>query len=279
MDRQFFRRLGRRLKWRLAPALGARTLPGVEGRVHRADAMLYDESEASIANYVRAARSAMANIEGALDSVDRTFEDVTSCLDFGCGHGRVLRFLQQRIPPSQITACDVDEGGVRFCAAEFGVRPLVSNWDLRKVRLGRYDLIWSGSVFTHLDGDDGDLLLERLAQSLEPGGLLVFSIHGRFCIDGLDQLYNGLYAEVADEIRREVAENGYSFRVYEDPRFGRFPAKYGMTWHDLDYLESRVTTLSGGRLRRVYWQPQGWDHHHDVVGFERMAEFGDPGPA
>ena len=276
MNDQYWRRIARRLRNRLLPTLGARTLPGIEGRVHRADAMLYDTSEESIVNYVRAAQSAMENLEAALEAGGRRFEDIESCLDFGCGHGRVLRLLQQRIPARRITACDVDEGGVRFCAAEFGVRPLVSNWDIDRIRLGSYDFIWSGSVLTHLDGDDGDRLLKRLGESLQPGGLLVFSLHGEYCREGLDQLYGGLYSDEAETIRREVAEQGYSFRVYRDEVFGRFPSKYGMTWHDLGYVDRRADELSGGTLERVYWRPRGWDHHHDVVGY-RKRDGASPG--
>lgn len=234
--------------------------------------MLYDDSEERIANYVQAAQSAMENLEAALATVDRTFEDVRSCLDFGCGYGRVLRLLQQKISPRRITACDVDAAGVRFCAAEFGVKPLVSSWKIREIQLGDYDLVWSGSVLTHLDGDDGDALLKLLAKSLVPGGVLVFSIHGQYCRDGLAHLYGGLYAGEAEAIRGEVAEQGYSFRVYEGDIFGQFPSKYGMTWHDAGQLEERAATLSAGRLRRVYWQPQGWDHHHDVMAFVKTEE-------
>lgn len=271
MQKPTWRRLGRRILKRLTPPprlpKRLRSLPGIVGRVHPRDAMLYDDSEESIANYVRAAASALHNIEAALAGVERHFDDVRSCLDFGCGHGRVLRLLQQKIPPQKITACDVDAEGVKFCAEEFGVKPLVSSWNVREIRLGEYDLVWSGSVLTHLDGDDGDALLELLATSLVPGGVLVFSVHGQYCRDGLAQLYGGLYADEAEAIRREVAEQGFSFREYQGETFGRFPSKYGMTWHDIDHVERRASALSGGRLRRIYWQPQGWDDHHDVMAF------------
>jgi SAM-dependent methyltransferase len=279
MQESSWRRLGRRF-FSLAPVRSfrrlmppwSRHLPGIVGKVHPKDAMLYDDSEESIGNYVRAANSAIENLEVALAGVDRTLGDVESCLDFGCGHGRVLRFLQQKISPQKITACDVDADGVRFCAAEFGVNPLVSSWHAPQIRLGKYDLVWSGSVLTHLDGEDGDALLERLAESLMPGGVLVFSIHGQFCRDGLTQLYGGLYAEEAEVIRQEVAEQGYSFREYQGDTFGRFPVKYGMTWHDGDHLTERVINLSGGCLRRILWRTQGWDHHHDVMAFVRGEE-------
>lgn len=233
------------------------------GRVHYHDAMLADDSAQSIEDYLRAARSAIDNLDAALQSAGRSFDDVASCLDFGCGHGRVLRLLQQRIPARRITVCDVDEEGVYFCAAEFGARPLVSRGPIASLRLGRYDLVWSGSVFTHLDRDDGEALLEKLGASLLPGGVLVFTFHGEQSLGhGVDNLYDRIYASDAEAIRREVASDGFAFRPYE-----RTP-DYGMSWHTREYLEAQARRLFGDRLVPVLWRPAGWDNHHDVIAFQ-----------
>ena len=247
-----------------------RTLPGIAGRVHAGDSMLYDESEDSVTAYVRAAESAIENLTLALESAGKSFEDIEACLDFGCGYGRVLRYLQNKIPAPKITACDVIEEGVRFCAEEFGARPLVSSWDVRELRLGMYDLVWSGSVFTHLDEESCETLFSKLGQSLMPGGgLLVFSIHGQRSLDALDEFYGKLYAEEAEQICDEVAEDGISFRAYEGEVFGRFPVPYGMTWHSPDYFEGLAEKHFGERLKLLLWEAHGWDLHHDVLVFER----------
>ena len=233
--------------------------------------MLFDTSERAIEDYLRAGRSAVDNIEHALSEASRDFASVRSLLDFGCGHGRVLRQLRPRIPQARVTACDVDAGGVKFCAAEFGAEGIVSSWKIERIRLGSYDLIWSGSVFTHLDAYGGDRLLTKLAAALEPGGVLVFSVHGDFSLDGLEHLYGAIYAEEAEEIRRQVAEEGIAFRPY-DASFGSFAGTYGMTWHDRVYLEERARVLSGGELEPLAFTPHGWDHHHDVIAFRRRTE-------
>lgn len=268
MTDSLIRRLGRRALNRLAPAWGARTLPGVPGRIHRNDVMLFDTSERAVEDYLRAGRSAVENIAAGLQAAGRDFESVTSCLDFGCGHGRVLRHLAGLLAPRSITACDVDAEGVRFCASELGARPLVSSWRIEDVRLATYDLIWSGSVFTHLDVTDGDRLLSKLVAALAPGGVLVFSIHGEFSLGGLETLYGAHYAADAEAIRREVAEEGISFRQY-DASFGDFAGTYGMTWHRRDHVVARARALSNDALEEVAFFPQGWDNHHDVIVFRR----------
>ncbi|MEE8524990.1 MAG: class I SAM-dependent methyltransferase [Thermoanaerobaculia bacterium] len=259
-----------RRRWRRATAPPARSLPGVIGRVHVNDSMLYDESEQAVADYLRAGRSALDNIEKALRSSAKTFAEVETCLDFGCGYGRVLRQLQEQIPAAKITASDAVEEGVRFCAEEFGARPLVSSWNVDEIRLGIYDLIWSGSVFTHLDEASCETLFGKLGHSLMPsGGVLVFSIHGQYSLDGLATFYGKAYAEEADQICREVADAGICFRRYTDESYGRFPVPYGMTWHRPDYFERLAAERFGDRLQLTMWEAHGWDLHHDVLAFQR----------
>ena len=259
----------RLLLW-LAPTHRSRAIPGVPGRVHRHDVMLYDASEESVLNYLRAGASAVENIELALAEAGRTFSDIQSLLDFGCGHGRILRLLQQHVPPHRITGCDVDAEAVWFCSAEFGVKPLVSSWDLRKIRLKTYDLIWSGSVFTHLDEENCEILIGHLGRALRPGGIVIFSAHGQLSLDGLAWLYEGIYAGEADDIRQEVAERGFSFRHY-GAEFGEFPGPYGMTWHSRQYLIDAFDRLFDGEIELLLHRPQGWDNHHDVFAFRRRV--------
>jgi SAM-dependent methyltransferase len=258
--------------WRHRPgAETARYLPGIDGRVHVDDAMLYDESEAAIHLYLRAARSAVEVMERALAEAGRSFEDVRSCLDFGCGHGRVLRLLVQRIPPRRITACDIHPGAVRFCQAEFGVLPLVSHASIERTRLRTYDLIWVGSVLTHVQAVAGEKLLRALGAALRPGGLIVFSLHGQFVLDNLSHFYDRTFADEAEAIRQEVRERGVSFRPYGDT-FGPYgPEAYGMTFHSEAWLTATVDRLFGGAMHRLLFLPRGWDEHHDVLAFQRTG--------
>jgi SAM-dependent methyltransferase len=99
-------------------------------------------------------------------------------LDFACGHGRVLRFLKRDFPEAELTACDLDRGAVDFCAQTFNARTLYSSADPGDVSLDEYDLIWSGSLFTHLDADHFRAFLHLLVEHLSPSGTLVFTANG-----------------------------------------------------------------------------------------------------
>lgn len=258
--------------WRERTAgVAARSLPGVPGQVHCRDRMLYDESEASIELYLRAGRSALENLERCVGDCGRELSDVRACLDFGCGHGRVLRHLCRHIEPRRITACDVNAEAVRFCAREFGAVPLLSSWRPAELELGEYDLAWCGSVLTHLDRDDGEALLGKLGSSLLPGGVLVLTVHGQAVLDELERLYQGVYAAQAPSIRAEVAAQGVAFREYDPAEFGTFPVRYGMAWHAPGFLIDSVRRSCGEKLRLRSHRERGWDHHHDVLAFEHVG--------
>ncbi|MGB3682770.1 MAG: class I SAM-dependent methyltransferase, partial [Rubrobacteraceae bacterium] len=71
-----------------------------------------------------------------------------SILDYGCGHGRVLRWFQSFWPNANLTAADVTEDQIEFCARTFGANPFLIDKPFDEVELpSEYDLIWLGSIF------------------------------------------------------------------------------------------------------------------------------------
>ncbi len=68
------------------------------------------------------------------------------------GHGRVLRALKAAFPGAHLTACGHRRDGVEFCARVLGATPIVSRENPAEIELeGPYDLIWCGSLLTHMD--------------------------------------------------------------------------------------------------------------------------------
>src|SRR5262245_27701876 len=117
--------------------------------------------------------SALRCIRLAVDAVGK--REVGRILDFPCGHGRVLRNLKAAYPAASLTACDIDRDGVDFCASTFGAQGVYSDDNLDTVHLDDgFDLIWVGSLFTHLPDARWPAFLKFLADRLAPEGLLVF---------------------------------------------------------------------------------------------------------
>lgn len=85
-------------------------------------------------------------------------------LDFGCGYGRVLRVICKEFPAARVTACDVDREAAEFCARTFGAVCAYSSVEPSQVRFEeRFDLVWVGSVFTHIDTSAWEGMLRALA--------------------------------------------------------------------------------------------------------------------
>ncbi|MCG2737631.1 MAG: class I SAM-dependent methyltransferase [Candidatus Methanoperedenaceae archaeon] len=151
------------------------------GRVHPNDDMFIKED---ILHYVNVGLNALQNIEETLEIAGKRFENINNYLDMPCGYGRVLRFVQCKIPPSKITASEINEEAVMFCSSEFGVKHLLSNIDFTKIKFDdKYDLIWVGSLFTHIDSKQFSILLTVLYNILEENGILIFTTHGEYSIE------------------------------------------------------------------------------------------------
>jgi SAM-dependent methyltransferase len=219
-----------------------------------------------IASYAERARNVLRNITESLDAGGRTFEDVERWLDFGCGYGRVIRFLVERVPPERVWASDVLREGVEFCASEFGVHPLPSQPNLEAVELEPFDVVYAISVLSHLNERNSRSLLRVLGEALRPGGIVVFTTHGRRSLEN-PGLYGGEFEDRREEITRGVAEQGLAFIPYaftggED---------YGMAWHARQWIEATVAELHGDALRLIRFVPHGLDDHQDVFAFQRDA--------
>lgn len=246
------------LRRRMRRAQPPLSFAAVTGAIHPGDDMKHPD-DVDGAHYARVGRSAIDAIERALGEAGRSFADVGSCLDMPCGYGRVLRLLAQQIAPHRITACDINRQAIRFCAQEFGVTPLRSTPSLAHMRLGRHDLIWCGSLVTHLDEVRVGELLGSFADALEPGGIAIVTIHA-------EPPTTGEFAPRHAEIERALREHGHFHVPYEGALFD-----YGHAWHTPGHISRAFAAASGDGVRLVSHHPRGWDAHQDVLAYQRES--------
>lgn len=101
-------------------------------------------------------------------------------LDLACGHGRVMRWLRPHYPYARITGCDLDHDAVDFCHERFSSVPVYSSPDLRALPFkADFDLIWVGSLLTHLNEDRWRCALDCLVRWVRECGVIVLSTQGR----------------------------------------------------------------------------------------------------
>jgi len=209
------------------------------------------------AYYFSSGYSALFCVRRALDKAAK--KSPGSILDFGCGHGRVLRSLAADFPHARLTATDLDAGGVNFCAKTFGAIPLRSSTDLSRVSFDmKFDLIWVGSVFTHLRAERWLSLLELFRSGLTEEGLLVFSTHGDEVACRLQEGrygWYGLEAERASEILKGYDKSGFGYSDYRKSK------DYGVSLSTSEWVSRRIVEVG---FEPVLCQQNGWDDCQDV---------------
>ena len=256
----------RRARFVVGNVVPPRRVDGIPGRVHFNDFMFPYGSPAEIASYAERARNVIALIEETLEAAKRTFDDVGRWLDFGCGYGRVIRFLVELVPPERIVASDVIEQGAEFCHAEFGVARLPSQSELGSVRLGHFDFIYAISVITHLNERNSIAFLRLLGESLAPGGIAMFTTHGRWSVEHAG-LYGTEYEDLSEDIEAALQAHGIAYI-----RYPFTPEDYGITWHSKSFIETTIARLHGGQVIPLLFKPRGLDDHQDVFAFQRVEQ-------
>jgi SAM-dependent methyltransferase len=162
-------------------------------------------------------------------------EDVSRILDLPCGYGRVARWLRADFPRARLVVCDIDREAVDFCAKTFDAKPVYSAEKPQDIDVpGRFDLIWCGSLVTHLDRPGWIDFLRFFESILKPGGVLVFTTQGRFVADKFHRA--GKRQDLTDEqsaaLLRSYDEHGFGYTDYEDTQALdslSLPHNYGLT--------------------------------------------------
>jgi len=234
-------------------------LSKVSSRIYYNDGMYHGDG----AHYFKVGLSAIHCIDDALAQADQ--KEVRTILDLPCGSGRVMRFLRHRFPEAEITACELEAGPVEFCVRTFGAEPAFSSRNLDEVSLGKqFDLIWCGSLITHLNGRGIVALLRLFHRHLAASGIMIFTTNGDFVartIPTRDFDY-GLEHEQIQRIGIEYPQTGYGFEDYPGEQ------DYGVSLTSPEWIRARVRGVGG--LREVFFKERGWDNHQDVFGFVRM---------
>ncbi len=230
-------------------------LPGLIAELSPQDSM-FDGGDA---HYLDVGLSALKIIEAALIGAP----EPRRVLDIPCGFGRVTRMLRARYPHAQITVCDLDRAAVDFTAATFSAEGVYSSQDFRHLNLsGQFDLIWVGSLLTHLPERQTRDFLDFAVRHMAPESRLIVTTHGEYVANRLRETTYGLQEEAARGLIAQYLTQGYGYRGYDGD------ANYGISLTARVWFEN---LLAGGALRIQSFQERGWDCHQDVLVLRRAA--------
>lgn len=257
--------VGRTVRMYAGFALGARAIDGIDGRVHYNDAMLDGTDSRSVKTYASGATAFIEILDRVLAACGRDWQSIDTCLDVGCGYGRITRVLRHRFAADRIWVCDVDPGAVRFTVEEMGVNPSPVPGATGFLGEPRFDLIYLLSVLTHNPIEETRTLLSEVARALRDGGVLVFTAQGIASARDHIGRYPMPWPRLQGAILRTLATDGVYYRKY--PHYLR---NYGMAWHTRSFLVHLVKEVAP-QLELTHYGSAELDGHQDVYAFRKRA--------
>lgn len=218
--------------------------------------------------YFEVGRSAVEVIlAGMMSSYVNKVERV---LDLPCGHGRVLRHLVKMFPDAEMHACDLDADGVEYCARRYGAVAKVSKPELTEMDFGtQFDLIWVGSLFTHVSEEQTANWLKHMAKFLTPTGIVVATCHGRWS-EHVNARSPYIGADRWSKVLEGYLTKGYGYSDYVREEASQYtPGNYGISMAKPNKM---VHLLEGvGDVRIFSYTERAWADHQDVLVYGKPA--------
>jgi SAM-dependent methyltransferase len=238
------------------------------------------KSSSSLRHYIDSGIRTATPIMTAAATAGLDLRQPLSVLDFGCGVARQIVQLRRLFPQMKLSACDVDDAAVDYVRTAF---PEVAAYTNRfdpplEYSDGRFDLVYSVSIFSHLTLADQGKWLAELARVTRPGGVLCLTVMGAHAIDR----WGGLDAAGREVAHRALAERGsfyigtpkpaWKLKAEQIMRFGSnligIDKDYGDTFYSERYILENWSTPD---LEVVSWIPGIIDNLQDLVVLRRKG--------
>ena len=170
-----------------------------------------------------------------------SLEALGNVLEFGCGDGRMIRWLEYLAGDREIWGTDMHAGRIFWCKQNLGppfhfvITTTVPHLPFEDRHFG---FIYAGSVFSHID-DLADTWFAELRRILRPGGKLFITVHLKNDIALLNEKYrqSGL---------SKVLHSYPEYEEYVRTDFDMFTIRRSSesyVFYDIDYLRKSLEPM------------------------------------
>lgn len=121
------------------------------------------------------------NIYAAVKSEAIQLSEHSRILDFGCGCGRIMRWLQPLYDSSVFYGTDIDAEAISWCQDNLSnIGKFLTNEEQPSLPFSDnfFDFVYSISIFTHLPEDMQFAWLKELRRVVKNDGYLLLTVHG-----------------------------------------------------------------------------------------------------
>jgi ubiquinone/menaquinone biosynthesis C-methylase UbiE len=210
------------------------TEPGTERTLQAPPERLWLGYGPTIDHYLKSGREDVDRMRSILADSGFAFDQGSRVLEFGCAAGRMLRCLNDVADRCEIWGTDISGDHIVWCKEN--LQPpfhflITTTTPHLPFPDGYFDLIYAGSVFTHID-DLAEAWLFELARILKPGGRLYITICDNNTLRLLKEEKTALLRTL--NCYRDYFQNN-DFGMFTIGRFMR-----SLVFYDTDYLASLV---------------------------------------
>jgi SAM-dependent methyltransferase len=152
-----------------------------------------DKYGRTVEEYLASGKRDLHDMEAILSRHGVSLAGMGNILEFGCGDGRMIRWLEDLAHDREIWGSDIHAERIIWCKQHlsppfrFVATTIVPHLPFEDRYFG---FIFAGSVFTHID-DLADAWLMELRRVLRPGGKLFITVHLKNDISLLNGMYQG----------------------------------------------------------------------------------------
>jgi trans-aconitate methyltransferase len=188
-------------------------------------------------------------------------------VDLPSGSGRVTRHFKSFFPDARIIASDLYESRWSYCANTFGVegKPSAENFDDLSFD-EPIDLLFAGSLLTHLPEPIFRSFFRFLSRSLSENGVAVVTTQGRHAEWVQHNKYEYIESDRFAMAEKDVLERGFGYVDYNSHWMDTVwvnQENYGVAlarpWFTLKVLEDDYD------LRILGYIERGFDNSQDAV--------------
>jgi len=190
-----------------------------------------------------------------LSKIDKNISSFQNILDFGCGCGRTLSWLKDN-EISNFFGTDIDKEAIEWCQNNLKLAKFDVNKELppSNYESGKFDLIYSISVFTHLNEEFQFLWLKELKRITKPGGILLLTVINIELLKPRMSKKENFSAITKSGFVHQKGE------LFEDI----FPEWYQNTYLSKEYVMENYSKY----FKILYYIPKGMNNLLDVVLLE-----------
>jgi SAM-dependent methyltransferase len=175
-------------------------------------------------HFLAVGRKILWDLKRLLKPLGKDLGAFHSILDFGCGCGRVTRFLRPNVG-QKVVGTDIDAESISWCnenlrhIADFSINEALPPLPYAD---RTFDFVYCISVFTHLPEDMQFAWLSELRRITKPRGIFITSVHGQGLLPA--------DSRVVDDFTR----HGYAYMKGEGTE--GLPDYYQTAYHSKPYV-------------------------------------------